>query len=593
MLRGFRWQLLALILAVVIFVVSLVVRSDTDDDEPTSPPPTATGGAVALTITETPVPTEVSEISPMPETINIAETVNTVPTYREGLIGQVQRINPILAGLNPVDADISSLIFEGLMRIDEYGQSQPALASDWVVSFDGLEYVFTLRQDVLWQDGVPFTASDVLYTMSLLASPDYTGLSEVGAFWRTVEVEQIGEYQIRFRLAQPYAGFLEALRIGILPAHALEGISASQIVSHPFNLTPIGTGRYQLEGFDYENGRINAVNLRVAPVYRQRPEGQAGYAVDRLTFKLYDSFEQVVNALEVGDIDGFATQNRSQRQTLLTMTQNFNPYTAVEPTVGMIIFNWVNENTTVFNDARFRQGLQYSLERSSLVDRLLANSAILANSPLPPNSWAYVSDLVFPAYNLELATQWLSRVNFPEQTVEEGVEATPVPYLYSFRILTPDDPTLVGMAQEIALQWGQIGLDVQVDAVNFDTYRTRLDAGDFDTALVELSMNGGADPDVYTFWHQGQYPDGQNYGGANDRTISELLERGRQDVNGINRAEFYQEFQREFIDRAIAIPLYYPLFTYVTRTTVQGVQLGFLGSPTDRFQTLQDWQITP
>lgn len=596
MLRGFRWQLLAFILAVMVFAVSLIMRPN-DNDEPTVLSPTATdGGVMALAVTETPAAPTLLVTSSTPsisESMNTSPAVTGVVTYREALIGQVQRLNPILSGLNPVDQDISSLIFEGLMQIDEYGEPQFALASNWVVSFDGLEYVFTLRSDALWQDGIPFTASDVLYTMSLLSSPDYPGPSMVGAFWRTVEVQKIGDYQVRFRLAQPYAAFLEALRIGILPSHALEGISASQIASHPFNLTPIGTGRYQLEGFDYEASRIKAVNLRVAPVYRLRPEGQIGFAVDRLTFQIFDSFEQVVNALEIGEVDGFATQNREQRQMMLTLTQDFNPYTAVEPTVGMIIFNWVNENTTVFNDTRFRQALQHGLGRASLVDRLLVGSAILANSPLPPNSWAYVSDLVFPDYDVELATQLLSRVNFPEQTVEEGVEATPVPYLYSFSILTPNDPALVGVAQEVALQWGQIGLDVRVETVDIITYRSRLESGEFDTALVELSMNGGADPDVYTFWHQGQYPDGQNYGGANDRTISELLERGRQDVNGTNRSEFYHEFQREFIDRAVAIPLYYPLFTYLTRTTMQGVQLGFLGSPSDRFQTIQSWEIIP
>ena len=49
--------------------------------------------------------------------------------------------------------------------------------------------------------------------------------------------------------------------------------------------------------------------------------------------------------------------------------------------------------------------------------------------------------------------------------------------------------------------------------------------------------------------------------------------------------------QRDFVERAIAIPLYYPLFTYVTSANVDGVQLGFIGSPEDRFQTIQQWTM--
>ena len=590
MLRGFRWQLLAFVFAVIVFAIVLISRSDGVNQQ--TPSLTATSQSTLVeSFTETPEIVASPEPTPQTQVIEMAPT-NMIPTYREALVGSVQRLNPIFADLNSVDADISSLIFEGLTGINEFGEPELVLAQDWVVSFDGLEYVFTLRDDVLWQDGMPFTANDVVYTLSLLASPDYQGSVDVGQFWRTVEVEQLSDYMIRFRLSQPFGGFLEALRVGILPVHALEGITATQIVNHPFNLSPIGTGPYQLEGFEINNGQIEMVNLRYAPNYAQR-SGAITHAIDRFTFQLHPSFDVALAGLQTGEVDGFATGDHLARQNLLTLTQEFDLYTIAEPTVGMVIFNWVNDNTQVFNDLRFRQALQQGLQRSSLVDRLFPNSAILANSPLPPNSWAYVSDIEFPAYDIANATELLSRVNFPEPELAEGEVATPTPYLYRFQILTIADPTLVNLAQEIATQWSQIGLEVQVDAVDITTYKTRLESGEFDTALIEFTTNGNADPDIYTFWHQGQYPDGQNYGGANDRTISELLERGRQDVNGTNRMVFYQEFQREFIERAIAIPLYYPLFTYLVRSNVGGVQLGFVGSPQDRFQTLANWQVNP
>jgi ABC-type transport system substrate-binding protein len=108
---------------------------------------------------------------------------------------------------------------------------------------------------------------------------------------------------------------------------------------------------------------------------------------------------------------------------------------------------------------------------------------------------------------------------------------------------------------------------------------------------VELSMNTSADPDVYAFWHEGQYPDGANYGGVDDRRISEILERARRDPSGLNRKIHYEVFQDIFIDRAIALPLYVPLFTYVTAAHVDGVQMGFIGAPQHRFQTLRDWTL--
>ncbi|MCL4253914.1 MAG: hypothetical protein KJ043_09055, partial [Anaerolineae bacterium] len=136
-----------------------------------------------------------------------------------------------------------------------------------------------------------------------------------------------------------------------------------------------------------------------------------------------------------------------------------------------------------------------------------------------------------------------------------------------------------------------LNVTATVEAVDVDTFNTRLDSGDFDTVLVELTKEGDADPDVYSFWHEGQYPDGKNYSGINDRAISEALERARRDVNGTNRTIFYHNFQREFIQKAVAIPLYHPIFTYATNPNVVGVQLGFIGTSSDRFMTIQDWRI--
>ncbi|MCA9889416.1 MAG: peptide ABC transporter substrate-binding protein, partial [Anaerolineae bacterium] len=65
----------------------------------------------------------------------------------------------------------------------------------------------------------------------------------------------------------------------------------------------------------------------------------------------------------------------------------------------------------------------------------------------------------------------------------------------------------------------------------------------------------------------------------------------RRDPMGPNRLPLYQSFQRLFVERAIAIPLYYPLFTYAVRDNISGVQLSFISQPSDRFRTLADWQI--
>lgn len=589
MLRGFRWQLAALLLAAGLFVVSLTLRDSPDVE---TPPPTEAGQPATQEVVAIPT-TAVTPSTPVP--------AGQLVTYREALVGSIQRLNPLLAGLNPVDQDITALIFEGLTRTNGYGEPVPALAERWVISSDGLEYIVFLRQDVLWQDGIQFSAADVIYTMSLLRAPDFPGPEALGDFWRTVETEQLGDFVVRFRLTQPLGTFLDKLRVGILPEHAFSGTRAAQLDDHPFNLSPIGTGPYQLESFVGTSG-VQAVDLRVSPVYRQRPEGQAApFGIERVSFRLFSTFDEALVALQSGEVDGLAASEGSQREVLFgaAAQHDLTMYNQIENTLGVLIFNW--ESAPFFREQRVRVALEAGLNRTSIIERTLPNLAVPAGSPLMPGSWAYVPDLPWEPYDpaaarllLAQAVERIGRTDGAGDETAEVVEgeatAEPPPSgLFSFSILTPDDPARVRLAQEIATQWAQLDLVVAVEPVDLTAYQTRLDTGDFDMALVEYALGDSADPDVYGFWHQGQYPDGANYGGADDRRISELLERARRDPYGMNRIIEYREFQRVFAERVIALPLYYPLFTYVTSPQVQGVQIGFIGLPSDRFRNIGEW----
>jgi ABC-type transport system substrate-binding protein len=298
-----------------------------------------------------------------------------------------------------------------------------------------------------------------------------------------------------------------------------------------------------------------------------------------------------LTAFRAGDVDALAGRNRAERSALLAVG-SANIHTALEPTLGTVIFNWEKESTRFFREQRVRIALQMGLDRGSIIERYLANQVVRADSPLFPGSWAYQADLPWPPPDANIARQMIDNANIrpasPEATEEP---AAPGGAKFAFAILTPDDPQVVSVAQEIAAQWSQLNIAVTVETADAATYQSRLDSSDFDAALVELSLGDSADPDVYQFWDEGQYPDGKNYGGVDDRRIAEDLERARRDPSGINRIILYDDFQHDFIERAVAIPLYYPLYTYATAPQVNGVQLGFIGSPANRFYTIRDWMI--
>lgn len=620
MLKGLRWPLLALLMASGLFILAWVTRPENTPD--TTPEPATATSLPATPITiPTPVPTSTPEAITAP-LLPATEPDPPENILVEALVGQIHKLNPLLATYNSVDRDITSLIFEGLTTSNDYGEIIPDLAKSWTVSQDGLEYLFELRDDVLWQDGLPFTAQDVVFTITTMSDPHFPGAEALYKFWRTVEVDALSEHLIRFRLTQPLASFPDQLRIGIIPAHVLEGTPVDTLGQHPFNLSPIGTGPYQIETLTASQGQIDGIQLRVAPVYRQRPEGTTGYPLDRLVFRTYPSAEAALNAYRQGEVNSISVIIPTE-QAAAEQIPGLSLYTTIQPHVGVLIYNWKNDDVRFIRNPRVRLALAYAINRPDLVTSHLAGRAIPADSPLLMTSWAYDPDLTWPDYDPAQAKTLLdmSQAAFeppsttptatpsseespdqeatseatPETEVPPTATAEPKTASSSQRaitILTLDDPDLVDLANDIAASWAQVGFEVNVRAVDAAKLQARLEDGKFEAALVELSFEPSADPDPYVFWHQGQYGSGQNYGGMDDRRISEALEGARRDPNGINRMVYYTRFQELFAERAPAVVLYYPLYIYAADSRLQGVQLGFLSTSSDRFRHIQEWTFT-
>ena len=110
-------------------------------------------------------------------------------------------------------------------------------------------------------------------------------------------------------------------------------------------------------------------------------------------------------------------------------------------------------------------------------------------------------------------------------------------------------------------------------------------------SLGPFAAQSRLDPDPYSFWHQTEIESGQNYSGYDNRTMSEILEQARITSSRAARAKLYRAFQARFLDETPAVLLYHPVYSYVVSKSVNGVQLGPLLQPADRFHTIDDWYI--
>jgi peptide/nickel transport system substrate-binding protein len=509
-----------------------------------------------------------------------SRTTVTMPdvggTYTEGIAGMPQFINPLLAQYNQVDQDLTALIFNGLTRSDGQGGLEPDLAESWETSEDGLAYLFRLREDVRWQDGQPFTADDVLFTIELMQDPEFPGVPYLGQLWQTVTAEKLDAYTVRFTLVEPFPAFADFTTIGILPRHLLDNVSARDLLSHPFNLNPVGTGPFVLDEVNAQFARLS-----VNPYYTGAKPRLA-----HLEFRFYPSYQATIVAYEKGEVQGVGYVPPQAIPTVNPI-ESLNLYTARLSGYEIIYLNLQDEeNSPFFQEIEIRQALLYALDRQAIIDQALNGQGLVATGPIRPWSWAYNPDQPQIRFDREQATALLDQAGWIDTDGDGIRDKNGVPL--AFTLLSGDDPDRINVAEAVSDQWQESGVSATVETVGAGLGE-RLAQHDFQAALAQVFLPG--DPDPYPLWHLSQIDGGQNYAGWNHDEASMLLEAARTVTNPGRRNDYYFEFQEIFAEEVPSLILFYPVYTYGVSQDVYDVQVAPMTSPSDRFRTLPDWYV--
>lgn len=525
--------------------------------------------------------------SPSPESTALQPVSGGV--YSEALIGSLVRLNPVLEASNQTDRDIDRLIYSGLIRFDSRGLPLPALAESWSISADATLYTFKLKEDAIWHDGTPVTADDVVYTFSKFQDEDYPGSADLHAIWKEINVVYLDEHNVQFQLPEPFAPFLDYLSTGLLPDHLLRGVSATDLIDHPFNLMPIGTGPFRFESFLLdEDGTITGISLTAFDgYYGQRP------FLERVEFKFFDSEGDALDAYLADEVQGIGRVDLDVLDRVLRQS-DLNLHTSRIPTIGLVLLNTKHPEKTFFNEKEVRQALVYASDRQGIINRVFEGQALVAAGPILPATWAFADGLEPVPYEPEKAdalldaTEWLLPLGASPGTTEyvrsKGDQTL------SFELAYPEDKTHAAIAEALQSNWAAVGIQTEIVAVPPERIlEDVLEPREFQAVLSDLNLSRFPDPDPYPFWHDSQVENGQNFGGFTDRNISIWLEQARTTPDILRRAKLYRDFQFRFRDQAPAVLLYNPVYNYAIASQVQGVAIGPLFDPSDRFKSIDQW----
>ncbi len=513
-----------------------------------------------------------------PEQTSGAEHPDYGGRYVEGVAGSPSKVNPLFANFNDVDADLSGLVFSGLVRLGTSGNVQPDLASLPTIAPDGKTYLFQLKEGLTWHDGEPITSADVVFTVNTIQSLDFNGDPELAELFRSVEVAAYGDQAIVMILPEPYAPFLaRAATVGILPVHLLGGLTASQMGDAPFNQTPIGSGPFRLVELTAEHALLHRF-----PDYR----GGSPY-LSELELRFYPDDAALLAALTDDEVSGGLFRPGLDRRAIDAIDDDGNLMRrSLHTTASSLVY--LNQQVPMFTESFLRRALQHGLDRQKVLDAALEGQGLLTDSPIVLDMWSHDGSPEAYGYDPELAKTLLDRAGW---TMQGDIRANAFGQPLQFHLEASDDPVQMAIAEDIARQWNELGAQVDVVVSGASQFvEGVLLPRQFDAALVTIDT--GPDPDPYPFWHSAQrFGDGRNLGGFADSTVDELLENARQTTSAAERAAAYRQFQVIFSQVAPAVLLATPSYQYVVDADVRGVSPGLLPTLASRFRDVQDWYV--
>jgi peptide/nickel transport system substrate-binding protein len=155
-----------------------------------------------------------------------------------------------LYGSSMAEARANELVFESLYTDDIELATTPALALSTELAADKLSAVVTLRTDVSWHDGQPFSADDVVFTIRAMADKA-SASTEAGRVAWIREATAIDAHTVKLSFVRPEGKPEDKLYFKVLPRHAFTGLPVKR--TDPFRGRPIGTGPWAVSQFNEDN----------------------------------------------------------------------------------------------------------------------------------------------------------------------------------------------------------------------------------------------------------------------------------------------------------------------------------------------------
>lgn len=525
----------------------------------------------------------------------------------------------IITSRDATSSDIMGFVYESLIRTNGKTYAvEPNLADTWSVSPDGTTWTFHLRRDVVWSDGAPLTAADVLFTYNqLIYNPNVAcGIRDIlQVDGKPFVVTKIDDYSVSFFTHKPFAPSLREIGgAPILPEHkygAIKDFNQALGINTPVQ-DIVGTGPFLISEFTPGQRIVLSANKRY---WMKDADGKPLPRLEKLMVHV------------VPDNDADAEWFKSGRTDFLGIRGTDWPVLAPNASSGgytmrnlgprfMSNFLFFNQNMAGkvpdakkawFRDRTFREAVACAIDRKTIINGIYNSLAFEGASPVAEaNTIFFDSGVAHYAFDLDRAASLLQEAGYRKNADGKLVDKSG--NKVAFEIITnAQNNERVKVANVIAESLRRLGMDVNVNAMDFNKLVDRLD-NDLDWEACILGLTEGLDPhtganvwrvdgDLHMFNQKPRKPPEdapakafQDYRAAVakwkqgvqpwETELEGIINDGAETIDPAARWQVYSRFQRIVTRELPFIYTVVPAALYATRDRIHGFDPTPLGSTT-------------
>ncbi|OCG76438.1 ABC transporter substrate-binding protein [Microbacterium sediminis] len=453
------------------------------------------------------------------------------------------------------DARVLRQMFDSLLYLDESGELQPWLATEWSASDDGLSYDFTLRDDVTFWDGTPWNAEALCFNLNRIVDPAAGSIYAIGLVGPYESCEVTDEFSATVTLSAPFTAFLNNLTSPFLGMNSPTAAAAADPADYLIN--PVGSGPFVFESYTPQDRVVLPRNEDYAWAPGNAEHDGPAY-LEKLTFQIIADATVRIGSVRSGQVQGIGNVPETEVAAIegdpsmqfIAQQQSGAPYQLHLNATG------------VFGDPLVREAARAALDIDSAVQSLYLGTYERAWGPLSPTTIGYDDSLEGAfEFDPELAADLLDEAGWDLGAdgvrTKDGQTLT-IDYLEN----TPNREKRQDLATLFEANLEDVGFDVNVEFLATAEAQTTLQSGAYDIAGLSLVA---VDPNVlYQMYDPRFIPTpgqtGFNMSHTDDPAVTELAAQS-QSATGDERLSVVQQLQADVVENVRSIAVYVPTYT--------------------------------